>query len=320
MTQEHFVKTHSSFWAQMERLSRGKKKDLRESAAEFPAMCRRLTADLNTARSCGMDSQLVERLNRLVLDSWRLLHVPRPLSLPAVARFIVYTLPRSVRREWKSFMVAQLLFWGTAILFAFLVVRWPDLAGEFVGQAQLHSVEEMYNPASEYYLVPRSVTNDADMFGYYIYNNISIAFRTFAGGILAGIGSLFFLLYNALFLGVISGHILNEGFSSTFFPFVIAHSSLELTAIVMSAQAGLQCGWSIFARRGLSVRSSLRRATKRALPLVAGAALMLVAAAAIEAFWSSRHELPVLLRYGSGALSWLALVLWFALGGRRIRA
>ncbi len=36
------------------------------------------------------------------------------------------------------------------------------------------------------------------MFGYYIWNNISIGFRTFASGLLAGIGPILVLISNGV--------------------------------------------------------------------------------------------------------------------------
>jgi uncharacterized membrane protein SpoIIM required for sporulation len=174
----------------------------------------------------------------------------------------------------------------------------------------------MYDPQSSHFLKPRDVTGDADMFGFYIYNNISIAFRTFAGGMLGGVGSLLFLAYNAIALGVSAGHIINLGFGSTFFPFIIGHSSFELTAIILSAQAGLLLGYRFFVPQGLSRGASLRRAGRESLPIVSGAALLLVIAATIEAFWSSRHLMGANIRYMAGALGWTLLILYFALAGR----
>jgi hypothetical protein len=43
---------------------------------------------------------------------------------------------------------------------------------------------------------------------------------------------------------------------------------------------------------------------------------MLVAAACIEAFWSSHHELPLKLRYGAGAAGWALLACYFIFAGR----
>jgi uncharacterized membrane protein SpoIIM required for sporulation len=155
------------------------------------------------------------------------------------------------------------------------------------------------------------------MFGYYIYNNISIAFRNFAGGVVAGIGSLIVLFVNAVFLGAAAAHIINVGYGSTFFPFVAGHSGFELTALVLSAFGGLYLGYHLFITRGLTRAVSLKRAGEAALPIIGGSILLLVLAAAIEAFWSSHHELPAPLKYWAGAAGWVLLFLYFVLSGRK---
>jgi uncharacterized membrane protein SpoIIM required for sporulation len=211
----------------------------------------------------------------------------------------------------------MLIFYGIGFFFGFLCVQFPAMAYEIMGESQAASIERMYDPDSQRFLTPREVSSDADMFGYYIYNNVSIAFETFAGGIIAGFGSILFLCFNAVFLGAVAGHIINAGFGDTFFPFVIAHGAFELNAIVLSAQAGLLLGLRLFFTKGLTRAASIKEAGKTALPLIAGATIMLIIAAAIEAFWSSRHEFPLMLRYGSGVFCWLLVLFYFFFVGRK---
>jgi uncharacterized membrane protein SpoIIM required for sporulation len=155
------------------------------------------------------------------------------------------------------------------------------------------------------------------MFGFYIYNHLSIAFRTFAGGIVAGIGSLLLLAFNGIFMGASTAHIINCGFQNTFFSFIIGHSGFELTAIVLSAQAGLNLGWRLFVTKGLTRAESLREAGRQSLPIIAGAAAMLVIAAMLEAFWSSRHEIPEEIRLAVGGIFILLIAAYFIFSGRR---
>jgi uncharacterized membrane protein SpoIIM required for sporulation len=290
---------------------------MRRRARRFPQDFRELSQDLNTARAHGFDPALVDRLNRLVLEGHQRLYDCREFSLKPLVTFALYTFPRQVRANWKGLAAAALIFYGLALFFAILCIRFPEASYQVLPGYTAESLEETYNPRSPHFLKPREVTGDADMFGFYIYNNISIAFRTFAGGILGGLGSLFFLAYNALILGAAAGHVINLGFGETFFPFIIGHSSFELTAIIFSAQAGLLLGYRFFASRGQSRGSAMRRAGREALPIVAGAALLLVIAAAVEAFWSSRIAIPPGLRCAAGGLGWVLLILYFALAGRQ---
>jgi uncharacterized membrane protein SpoIIM required for sporulation len=317
MTQQTFIKRRENHWKEMERIITGGKKELKEGAARFPQAFRELNGDLNTARSNGYDPSLIERLNRLTQEGSQLLYSREPFSLRAVSGFLFGTFPRAVRAQWRSFGACLLVFYGLGLFTALVCIRFPSFTYELMSPWEASSLESMYDPSSDYYLHPREVSGDADMFGFYIYNNIGIAFRTFAGGLIAGIGSLFFLAFNGIFMGAAAAHIINRGFQDTFFSFVIGHSAFELTAIVLSAQAGLHLGYSFFVTRGLSRGQSLRNAGKVSLPVISGAAIMLTAAAIIEAFWSSRHELPRELRYGAGFFFIIMITVYFLFAGRR---
>src|SRR3546814_12283951 len=80
------------------------------------------------------------------------------------------------------------------------------------------------------------------MFGLYIANNISIGFRTFAGGLLAGVGSLLGLVFNGVMFGTVAAHLQGIGHGGPFWRFVVGHAAPELSAIVVAGTAGLRPG------------------------------------------------------------------------------
>ncbi|MBA7590532.1 hypothetical protein ES708_32657 [subsurface metagenome] len=90
-----------------------------------------------------------------------------------------------------------------------------------------------------------------------------------------------------------------------------------MTAIIFSAMAGLKLGWSLLWTSGLKRADSLKKAARKALPFISGSALMLLIAAVIEAFWSSRHGFPFALRIGTGVGVWFFLIVYFVLAGRK---
>jgi uncharacterized membrane protein SpoIIM required for sporulation len=317
LTEQNFKKRREASWKEFESLIRGSGKKIRAGAASFPRCFREITQDLNTARSHGFDPALVERLNRLVYEGNQILYSQHDWSLKTLANFVLYKFPQSVRDHKRGFAAALLLFYGLAFFTGIICVRQPEMVYDFLGETQAAGIEGMYDPSAGHFLKPRDTGSDADMFAYYIYNNISIAFRTFAGGIFAGIGSLVILCVNAVVLGASAGHIINKGFSNTFFTFVIAHSGFELTAVILSAQGGFLLGYRFFITKGLSRGASVKEAGKDALPIITGSALMLVIAASIEAFWSSRFTLPPALRLGVGAALWVLLGCYFIFSGRK---
>ena len=320
MTEQNFVQRREPVWKEFSRLIVGEKSELKKGSVSFIRNFREMTQDLNTAKACGFDPAIIERLNTLVNEGNQILYAQHSWPLKSLLRFILQTFPQKVRSQWRGILAVSLLFYGLGIFFYFLCVRFPGIAEELVSAHQLRNIEGMYNPESSDYLTPRGVSNDADMFGYYIYNNISLAFRTFAGGIIAGIGSLLILCINAGFLGIVFGHLNNVGYTITLFPFVIAHSAFELTAIIFSAYAGLLLGYRFFVTGGLSRGASIKKAGQNALPIIAGSTIMLVIAAGIEAFWSSKDQLPFMLRIIVGISLWILLLFYFLFSGRKYAA
>jgi len=316
MTEKAFLERRNNIWNEFSTLVRGNKSDLKKGAVSFIRLFREITQDLNTAKANGYDPEIIERLNALVNEGNQILYSRRELPLKSFAGFILFTFPQKVRLHWRGILASLLLFYGITFFFAFLCAAFPDISSELLPARELRQIESMYNPDNSRFLKPREITNDADMFGFYIYNNISIAFRTFAGGIFAGFGSLLFLCINAGFLGIIAGHLTSIGYAQTFYPFVIAHGAFELNAIVFSAYAGLLLGYRFFITNGLSRGESVKKAGKDAFPIIAGSALMLVLAAVLEAFWSSKYLWPQQFRIGSGVFFWVFLLLYFLLTGR----
>jgi uncharacterized membrane protein SpoIIM required for sporulation len=158
------------------------------------------------------------------------------------------------------------------------------------------------------------------MFGYYIMNNIGIAFQTFASGLLFGLGSLFFLLFNGLLIGAVSGHLSQIGYGEPFWSFVVGHGAFELNAIVLAGAAGLQLGWALLAPGRYTRSEALRLAAQLAIRLLCGAALFLLIAAFIEAYWSSMTYTGATVKYVVGAGLWLLVLAYLALAGRGAHA
>jgi uncharacterized membrane protein SpoIIM required for sporulation len=154
------------------------------------------------------------------------------------------------------------------------------------------------------------------MFGFYIWNNIKVAFQCFATGLLLGLGPVFYLIYNGLLMGAVAGHLGNAGYTQTFYSFIIGHGAFELTAIVLSGAAGLRLGAALLFP-GRQMRSTaIKHAARETLPIVYGLTLMLVIAAALEAFWSSSVSIPPAAKFAMGAVYWALVLVYFLTRGR----
>src|SRR5690606_34190487 len=99
---------------------------------------------------------------------------------------------------------------------------------------------------------------------------------TFGGGVLFGLGSVFFLVFNGLVIGTVAGHLTRIGYGETFWPFVSGHSAFELSAIVLAGAAGLRLGGALLAPGQRSRARALREEALDSAGLIWGFAVLLV--------------------------------------------
>jgi len=302
-------------WDRFARLLASLERGETVDAAELPPLYRQLCHDLALARERQLSSALVAELNELALAGHRLLYRARSGEIRGIGTFLARDFPRAVRGEFRLVASLHALFYGLALGLAVLAWSHPDLIYSFMTSESVREIEAMYDPSGTVSTTPRDAGTDATMFGFYIWNNVSIAFRTFASGLAFGVGTLVSVIWNALTLGLIASHLARAGSAQTFFSFVIGHGAFELTAILLSGVAGMRLGLAVLAPGPRSRVAALRAAALSSLPIIAGAALMLVIAAGIEAFWSPR-QLPVAVKYTVGAGLWLLVGLWLATAGR----
>ncbi len=290
-----------------------------EELASFASRYRRLCHFHALARDRHYSSHLVDKLGDLVVRGHQQLYRRKQPFFQQFISFIVAGFPRLVREQQAY------IWWATALLYVpglliYCAILWqPDLVYTITSPDQVSSFEEMYDPANRTLGAARESDTNVQMFGYYISNNIGVSFRTFASGILLGVGSIFFLVFNGLLMGAVAGHLTNAQFTETFFSFVVGHGSFELTAICISGAAGLKLGYALLAPGNFTRVESLKRASAIAIRLVYGVIIMLVIAAFIEAFWSSNNILMPWQKYLVGGFLWALVIGYLVFSGRQLR-
>jgi uncharacterized membrane protein SpoIIM required for sporulation len=146
-------------------------------------------------------------------------------------------------------------------------------------------------------------------------NNIGVCFAAFAGGITAGLGTIYLLFFNGLMLGTIATVCARYHLSLSLWSFVAAHGALELPSIMLAGAAGLRLAAGMLFPGMLRRRDALALAGLEAVQLVAGTIPLLVIAGTLEAFLSPTHA-PNALKFSVGALLFAGLCLWLGEGGR----
>lgn len=318
MKQSLFESRHQQQWQtfaeQLKQLERGKACEV----TDFPYHYRRLCQHLALAQERGYSSYLVDRLQQLALRGHQQLYRHRSQTTANVVAFILADFPRLVREQWRFVLIASLLFFGSLLGIALLAYLFPDLIYSIVSPQQVAEMQSMYDPAASRLgrAAERASSEDWMMFGYYVMHNIGIAFQTFAAGLLFGLGSVFFLVFNGLTIGAVSGYLSEIGYGQTFWSFVIGHGAFELSAIALAGAAGLQLGWSLIAPGPLARSESLRLAARKSVQMLCAVMVFLLIAAFIEAYWSSTTSIAPWIKYLVGSALWLLVAAYLIFAGR----
>ncbi|MGE5192864.1 MAG: stage II sporulation protein M [Deltaproteobacteria bacterium] len=337
MNKRRFVAKRAPAWRRFEELLNrldtiSVKRFSAAETAEFSRLFRELCYDLSLIRSRDWGRGLVSYLNDLVSRGHNAFYSSPPGNLANLFRFLAVGYPRLFRKNIAYFVTAAMLFFGSLGATWAVVQHEPPLAARIVDPETLKGAEEMYSEhgplgsggsdESHQSQAGRKNRRDASsfgeerafMFGFYINNNVGIALLCFGRGILLGVGTVYTLLFNGIYIGAVVGHICAAGHSDRFLSFAISHGSFELTAIAVAGGAGLMLGNALVHPGQRKRLESLRIRGLEAIQIAAGAAAMLVVAALIEGFWSPA-AIPNAVKYAVGGLLWVLVVVYLATAG-----
>jgi uncharacterized membrane protein SpoIIM required for sporulation len=322
MTPLAFEALYQAEWQELEELleqvlKRTTKKPAQPLRGErIAALYRRACEQLALARARSYPAYLQDRLDRLTADAHQVIYQQRELGGAALWRLVTRDFPRAVRAAAAYVWIATALMAIPTLVLAVLVHQQPNLILSVVDAGMAAQLEQMYSTSAESIGRTREAGSDWMMFGFYIRNNVGVAFQCFASGLAAGLGTIFFLVYNGALFGAVAGYLTERGLAETFYSFVATHAAFELTAIVLSGAAGLKLGHSLLAPNRRTRRQSLVQAARECVVIIYGVTAMLIVAAAVEAFWSSAQWVPATVKYGVAAGCWLVVLGYLAVQGR----
>ncbi|HEY2807016.1 MAG TPA: stage II sporulation protein M [Gemmatimonadales bacterium] len=275
----------------------------------FAARYREAAADLARARTYGVDARVVAYLERAVSAGHNALYGLRGVGRVGLGRLLAHDLTAALWRSRGYIAVAFLLTAAPAVAGYQLLRSAPSRAAELLPDEMIARAEGGreavlagvgYAQAPSLYL-PLMASN-------IIANNVQVAIGAFAFGITAGIGTVWLLFFNGLFLGAVVGLFRNYGLAGWLLTFIAGHGILELTAIFVAGAAGLRIGRALVAPGDAPRRDALVVAGRESVLLVIAAACLLLLAGTIEGLLSA-SDAPVPVKLGVSATTVVLLVL-----------
>jgi uncharacterized membrane protein SpoIIM required for sporulation len=206
----------------------------------------------------------------------------------SLARFFFQRFPMAVWRTAPWIGVALALFLTTGLLGIAVAVYEPGVAVALLGPQRVADLREgRLWTESLTTTVPPSMSSS-----FIATNNMSVALMAWAGGALAGLGSLWVAMFNGFMLGAVFGVTARYSMGQELGTFVIAHGLLELTLIIVCAGAGLSIGVAILRADERPRSVTVPLAARNALIVLLGCLPWFLVLGVVEAFLSPNPALP----------------------------
>jgi uncharacterized membrane protein SpoIIM required for sporulation/uncharacterized RDD family membrane protein YckC len=284
--------------------------------SRFAALYRELSADLARARTYGGSPELVYMLERSVGAGHNLLYRPAQRSWALLKDWLSAGFPALVRRRWRPVALATACLYLPAVVTFGVLRADPARARDVVPAVIMARAEEarVKEARGEGY-VEFSVLEMPGAATGLMTHNSAVSFGAFAGGILAGAGTLFAMVFNGVHLGSAMAVFANLGVAMHIFTFIAPHGAVELTALCIAGGAGFLLAAAILVPGRRSRRQALAENGREAVSLIAGTTMMLVIAGLIEGFVSP-SDLPRPAKLAFAAVVALLLAAYLGFAGR----
>jgi uncharacterized membrane protein SpoIIM required for sporulation len=272
---------------------------------ELALLYRQTAADLSAAREYEANAQLASYLNQLLGRAHNLVYTARPARSRSVLTFYARTFPAVFRDTWRYTAAATALFAVGGIAGLAMSAADPGFHRFILGGEMMDTIErrEMWTHSI---VAVKPLASSA-----ILTNNLSVAFSAFAMGILAGLGTLYIMVFNGLMIGVIGSACYRAGMSTALWSFVAPHGALELPAIFIAGGAGLVLARGVVAPGALPRRAAIAEAGALAIRLLLGVLPLLIIAGIIEGFISPTALDPSL-KFVIGASMFVLLGIYLA--------
>ncbi|MEN6355645.1 MAG: stage II sporulation protein M [Armatimonadota bacterium] len=285
--------------------SRGLRSLTRAELESVGSEYRGVVSDLSFARSQGASNELVIYLNELAARAHGILYATSGASVGGLWSFLIREFPALFRSTIRHTLVATLIFMASWAGAAYLVITDPSISHTLMPEKlQAKDVRNAKSP----------IPDPAQMSSYIMTNNIKVGILSFAGGISAGVITVFEMVQNGAMLGVVATLFSPIMGRARFWSYILPHGIIELVAIFICGGAGLMIGSAMIAPGNMRRADAIRLASGKALRLFAGTIPLFVVAGTIEGFITP-SVLPIWSKLTFAAITAIGLIAYLGFAG-----
>lgn len=294
MREAAFVKQNKDKWLEFERELSTKTTIPPKKISELYL---EVTDDLSYAQTFYPESNTTIYLNDLAAQAHQKIYTTKKESGNFLWKFYAEDFPRLFYFFQKQLLLSFIIFAVFAAVGAFSASSDASFVRAILGDAYVNMTLENIeknDPMAVY-----KQMGELDMFLGITINNIRVALMAFTLGILAGIGTAFVLMQNAIMLGSFQYFFYQNGMLWESARTIWIHGTIEISVIIIAGCAGLVVGKSILFPQTFTRLTSFVQGVKNGLKIVISTIPFFIVAGFLEGFITRLTWMP----------DWLAIMI-----------
>lgn len=322
---EKFISRERPVWKELEdlldTLSKGDSNLTMGEAKRLYYLYERVSEDLTRVSTFSGEREIRKYLETLVSKAYSNIYSQKKKKIRFNPLQIITTFfPVAFRRNIRPFQLAcAVTIFG--FIFGGLSVMIDNNAKKAIFPEEFQhlqqSPDERVKQEEEGNAISRLEGRQSSFAANLMTHNIRVACTCLALGITWGIGSIIVLFYNGVVLGGVALDFILGGQTAFMLGWLLPHGVIEIPAFIIAGQAGLLLG-SCLLKPGKARTKALREKRDDIIMLIAGVAILLIWAGAVESFISQLHEptIPYFAKIIFGFIELAALFAYLGFAGR----
>ncbi|MEM7163228.1 MAG: stage II sporulation protein M [Bacteroidota bacterium] len=263
---------------EFEKLTRGKNKD----PEKLSDLYIEITNDLSFSKSYFPNRSVKVYLNNLSQKIYTSIYKTKRTGKGFLKKFFRDDLPLIMYESRRELLISFLIFLFCAIIGAFSSYKDSSFAEHIMTENYIDQTDE--NIDNDDPMAIYKSMNPLEMSYKIGFNNLRVAYLTFALGILFGIGTGFILVKNGVLIGVFQFYFIQRGLTEESFLTIWMHGAPEISAIVLAGAAGFTMGRGLLFPKTYVRQESFIVSAKKGISIMLGITPIIIAAAFIEGF------------------------------------
>lgn len=304
MRESTFIKKNLPRWKKYQEEPTG---DPDEMAERFTT----LLDDLAYAKTFYSFSKVTGYINSLAADIYQRIYANNVEEGGRFRSFFVYELPLLFRKYHRLFLFTFLFFLLFCLIAAFSAAHDETFVRGVMGDEYINMTERNIDKGDPFGVYKDE--NELTMFLRIAYNNISVALLCFLGGILLGVGSLWYMMKTGVMLGAFQYYFFAKGLGLKSVLVIWIHGTLEIASIVIAGAAGLIMASGLLFPGTRKRVDALKKSARDGVKILVSLIPIFIIAAFLEGFVTRQTAMPMAISISILAISLAFILSYFVI-------